>query len=482
MNKHLLMTGILFCLSFPAFAGGILTNTNQSIHFLRNPARDASIEIDAAYTNPAGLAFLPGEGFFFSINNQSAFQKRTITSTFAPFAGFGGEATKTYEGTASVPIIPSVQAAYKTGDWVLSGNIAITGGGGKATFNTGLPSFEAPISLIPSGINQLGQALGALMPGATLAANQYSVDAYMEGSSIIYGAQLGGTYSITDQFSAYGGFRMNFVQNSYVGHLHAIEANPLSNVSSLGTGVMIPVSGYFAGLTQLPGLPDAYKNQLLGLAASTADKNLDCDQSGWGITPIIGVDFKSGKLNIGAKYEFNTHLNVENKTKVDDTGLFKGGVETPHDIPSLLTLGAQYDVIDPVTVSVGYHHFFDSAAKMANDKQKYINGGTNEYLAGVEWRINRLFLVSAGGQITRTGVTDDYQTDLSFALHSSTICIGGAVNVTENIRINIGYLYSFYQDWKRNSSYIVSPDVQLPVTDVFGKTNKTFGVGVDFRF
>ena len=29
-----------------AFAGGILTNTNQSIDFLRNPARDAAIGLD----------------------------------------------------------------------------------------------------------------------------------------------------------------------------------------------------------------------------------------------------------------------------------------------------------------------------------------------------------------------------------------------------------------------------------------------------
>ena len=29
-----------------ALAGGILTNTNQSIDFLRNPARDAAIGLD----------------------------------------------------------------------------------------------------------------------------------------------------------------------------------------------------------------------------------------------------------------------------------------------------------------------------------------------------------------------------------------------------------------------------------------------------
>ena len=93
MIKNLLTASLLLLASGTLFAGGLLTNTNQSVHFLRNPARDASIEIDAAYSNPAGVVFL-SDGFHFSLNNQSAFQTRTITSTFAPFAGNGGNATK----------------------------------------------------------------------------------------------------------------------------------------------------------------------------------------------------------------------------------------------------------------------------------------------------------------------------------------------------------------------------------------------------
>ena len=480
MTKKLLLGAMTLCISLSSWAGGLLTNTNQSVHFLRNPARDASIEVDAAYTNPAGLAHLPGEGFFFSFTNQSAYQTRTITSTFAPFASFGGDATKKFKGTASAPIIPSLQGAYKKGKWVLSGAIAVTGGGGKATFNDGLPSFESEIAVLPSAINQLGQALGGLMPGATLTANQYSVDAYMEGSSMIYGAQLGGTYSINELFSVYAGFRMNIVDNGYIGRLHNIQVNPKSNIPSLGTGIMVPASTYFAGISQMQGLPEAVKNQLLGLSANTADKNLDCSQTGWGVTPIIGVNFKWNKLNIGAKYEFNTSLNVENKTKVDDTGLFSHGVNTPHDIPGLLTLGAQYDVIEPVTVSIGYHHFFDSNAEMANDKQKYIDGGVNEYIAGAEWRIGKMFLISGGGQITRTGVNDDYQTDLSYSLNSWSLCIGGAVNVSESVRINIGYLHTFYDDWTKSTAN--HNTTGLPKTDVYARTNRTFGAGVDFRF
>ncbi|MCI5855401.1 MAG: hypothetical protein MR005_07705, partial [Prevotella sp.] len=66
-------TIMTLCMSFfsSAFAGGLLTNTNQNVTFLRNPARDAAIGIDGVYSNPAGVIFL-GEGFHLSLNIQNA--------------------------------------------------------------------------------------------------------------------------------------------------------------------------------------------------------------------------------------------------------------------------------------------------------------------------------------------------------------------------------------------------------------------------
>ena len=494
-TKKIILTGMA-CLFYVSalFAGGLLTNTNQSVHFLRDPARDASTEIDAAYTNPAGLAKLPEDGLHFSFNNQSAFQTRTITSTFDPFAGFGGDATKVFKGEASAPIIPSLFGAYKKGNWVLSGGIAVTGGGGKATFNQGLPSFEAGLSQLPGVINlvgmgikaQLNQQYPGMFPDASLTANQYKVDAYMEGSSMIYGAQLGGTYKINEMFSAYAGFRLNIVNNGYKGHLRDLMSNPISAglPATLGmnyTGEPINASALIDMAIAAAG-SDAQKVAQLGLLKKASNDGvfLDCSQSGWGVTPIIGFNFNYDKLNVGAKYEFRSALNIENKTKVDDTGMFPDGVNTPSDIPALFTIGAQYEIIPSVKVSAGYHHFFDSGAKMANDKQKYINGGINEYLFGAEWQIDKMFLISAGGQVTRTGVTDPYQADMSFSLSSYSIGFGGAVNVSESVRINIGYFFTNYEDWtKKSDNYAGLP---LPGTDVFSRTNKVFGAGVDFRF
>lgn len=456
MKKNYILLALVSMAASTVFAGGLLTNTNQSVHFLRNPARDASTEIDAVYTNPAGLTFLT-DGIHLSLTNQSAFQTRTITSTFATFAmSNAGNATKKYVGEASAPIIPSFQFAYKRDKVVVSGSFAVTGGGGKAVFNKGLPSFEAPISMLPLLVTSIG-----------IPTTAYSVNGYMEGSQFIFGLQLNGSYKISEALSGALGFRMNMVSNAYTGHLTDIKINPAHSLIN-PTTAMIPATAFFTAAGDVAH------------AAATADKYLECTQSGWGITPIVSLNYHLDHLNLSAKYEFKSDLNVENDTKVDNTGLYADGVNTPNDIPAYLSVGAKYNVCEKWNVSGGYHHFFDSDAKMANNKQQYINGGINEYLLGTEYDVNDLFLVSAGGQITRTGVTDAYQSDMSFSLNSYSVGFGGAVKITPDLRLNIAYFFTNYSDWTKSSdNYNGTP---LAGMDVYSRTNKVFGIGLDYKF
>ncbi len=57
--KSLTLMLALFASSTSIKAGGLLTNTNQALHFLRGLARDGTIGIDGVLFNPAGVAFLP---------------------------------------------------------------------------------------------------------------------------------------------------------------------------------------------------------------------------------------------------------------------------------------------------------------------------------------------------------------------------------------------------------------------------------------
>lgn len=481
MNKKFTFLLTFAFISFlHSYAGGILTNTNQSARFARLFALEASTNTDAAYYNPAGTIKL-SDGFHFSFSNQSAFQERKIKATFPPFAtGVGNDKnpTKDFIGKASAPIIPSFQAVYRVGNWALSGAIGITGGGGKATFNDGLPMFEAPISLLPSVISSKNLAfpnLGSIKP------TTYSMDSHMKGTNYIFGAQLGGAYKINDMFSVYGGFRLNIVHNKYEGYIRDVSMNLFT---ASGNNSMINVSDAINSvITQMgTALPPAKLEELTVLAASTANKELESKQSGWGVAPILGLHFSWEKLNIGVKYEFKTALDVENNTKRDDTGLFKNGVNTAHDIPALFSIGASYQLFESLTINLGYHHFFDKNASMANDKQKALKSGTNEYLFGAEYKINKLFLVSAGGQVTRYGMADGYQSDLSFSVNSYSLGFGGAVNVSEKVQINVGYFFTDYSNFNMNTPVSLAGNKVAEYPTQYTRTNKVFTAGVDFRF
>ena len=520
MRKKLFLTGIALGTFLNMYAGDLVTNTNQNVAFLRNPARDASTEIDAAYTNPAGLAFLEKDGFFLSLNNQSAFQTRTITSNFAPYAGFGGSAVKEFKGKATALVIPHLQAAYKTGKWAFSANIGIVGGGGTLDFSKGLPSFESQVAMLPASLSANG-----------IPATQYALDSRLKGTQIIYGVQLGATYRISDHFSAYLGARASMMESSYNGYIHNIQAN-------VGGGSLVNLNQYFtAASQQAQGVASSLQpiidqgagsltlNQLVemgllqqaqldqmsgglgvdaggllvtqvqsaftqkaatasGVAVQTADKDLDCKQNGFGIAPVISLDYNWNGLNIGVKYEFKAVMDLKNKTVVNTTGLadYNDGEKVPNDIPAMLSVGVKYDIVPGGTISAGYHHFFDSDARMAGDKQKYINGGVNEYLMGVEYRINRFFLVSYGMQFTRQGLTDEYLRDISFDINSASFGFGGAIDITKNIRINLAYLFTNYRDRTKSTDYANTGAFRAGMADVYSRTNKAFGIGLDFKF
>lgn len=475
---------LLMMVSTETFAGGLLTNTNQHVSYLRSIARGASTEIDAAYFNPAGLTLMK-EGFHFSFNGQSIFQTRTINSTFGNeqflgFGGFGEKQTKEYKGEAAVPLLPSLYGVYRRGNWAFSAHFAMTGGGGKATFNNGLGSFESLVAAHMEGLYKK-------IPGTS----NYSLDSFMEGKQLIFGLQMGAAYKINDNFSAYGGIRMNYVNNGYYGYIRNISAN-------LGGGKMVALNPYFtevaaqyeAGAVLAEAAGDSEKATELRaqaaaatqVAKSSEDIELDSSQSGWGVTPILGVNFNWKKLNVGVKYEFNTRLNVENKTKGKGLGaqLFPDGVNTPHDIPSLLSVGASYQLIPTVKAAVSYHHFFDTHAKMANNRQNHINKGTNEYMAGIEWDVCDWAQISTGIQRTVYDVSDDYQNDMSFAVSSNSYGVGAGFMLAKNLKLNVAYFWTNYGSYTKESTNYNGTG--LPGSDVYTRKNKVFGVGLDYSF
>ena len=495
-------------ISFPVFAGGILTNTNQSVHFLRNPARDAAIGLDGVYTNPAGVIFL-NEGLHIGFNWQYARQTRTIMTTNPDFAlGMrnDGKTIKEFEGKAVAPIIPSLQAAYNKDRWSFQASFAVTGGGGKCEFSNGIGSFESAVAAIASSLQPLG-------------ATGYDVDGYMRGKQYYFGFTLGAAYKVTENLSVYGGARLLYGTASYKANLSNIMVNTAAGAVPFGTfldnanariagGIMQYTEGIAqleAGIAQYKAagvpVPETLTTQLAQAQAAKAQLegtqtslqtletyregvSLMSDQTGVGIAPIVGVDYKTGAFNFAAKYEFKTRMRMKNSSTVKEAhqiaavNKYRDGSSVPEDQPALLSVGAQWSILPTVRVGAGYHLFFDKSAHWYNHEEKKLDGNTWELNGGVEWDVTDKLQVSGGLQKTNYGLSDEYMNDMSFVVSSYTFGLGVGYQISDKVKVNAAYFQTNYDTYKQDVAPVVT---NHSTHNDYTRTNKVVGVGVEIK-
>lgn len=435
MVKQLFTATAFLALSNVALAGGFLTNTNQSASFLRMPAQEGVISVEGAYYNPAGVGFL-NNGWHFAFNWQSAYQKRNATSTFGPYAlgvDNNGATTKLFQGKASAPVIPSIDLAFVKNRWFGSFHFGLTGGGGKANYAHGLGTFESTISTIPTIINAMG------LP--TMKIDGYDFDSYMHGRQYHFGAQFGAGYRVTDNFSVSAGARIVYATANYTGFVNDIQYR---------------LNGTMMRASQIPVL------QNIPLLAEGI--NLEAKQKGWGVTPILGINWKiNDQWNIGAKYEFKTRLRLNTTSNVtpnstsynvESLAKFRDNTKMDNDIPAIAALGVQYSPTSRLRLNLASHIYFDKQATQHNNDQEKLAGNSWEILAGAEYDINDRWTASIGGQRTDYGLGKNslYISDMSFNTDSYSLALGVKFKVNDRISINASYFKTFYNAYKRTAN------------------------------
>lgn len=460
--KRLFTSIALASLAVVSFAGGLLTNTNQSASFVRNPARYASLSTDAIYFNPAGTAFF-NEGWSFSANWQMIWQQRDAIDLTN---------NKKYDGKVYVPCMPTLFAAYKTGDWTFSGFFGMPGGGGKAEFDGGLPSFDRMAG------GMFSTAFNAAFNSTIDAMNNNPEDPYVskglkyanggieatagsqfESTQYLFALQLGAAYQINDNLSAYAGVRANYISNNYTGKIFGEFVS--------GTVNVVAPNGAVVGSQTVP----VGNQQVL---------DVELDQSGIAFAPIIGLDYKIGNFNFATKYEFRAVTTIENETK-DPTGMigatlpgFADGNTLRADAPAILTLAGSWQIIPRLQVMAGWNYYFDKDAKieslMGGDNMKKLSRNTIEYLCGAEFKVTDKFLVSAGIQYSNFGINDNYTSDLGFINDSFMTGVGGKYSISEKVDINFGYCYANY-----------APDNNKVSMTRYERKTHNATIGVDFR-
>lgn len=528
-----------FLITGTAFAGGLLTNTNQSAQFVRMLSRNASTDLDAVYFNPAGLTQLK-DGFYFSLHNQTIFQTKTITSEFGQNSNPQMPLLyDKYSGDVKAPVFPSAFAVYKKNNWAFSAGFGPNAGGGSAKYDHGLPSFEKQIArIVPklSGLSALGYPV-----------NSYSVDISFEGTSVFWGIQGGATYKVNKAISVYLGARYVPAVNTYNGSIANIKLGPASalqngqtyltsaaaaaTVKSQATGAaatnlqklvaagagtftlaQVQGAGYItadqrtqfeAGLQQL-GLTAAQISAmnvttaqttfatssayLAGTAATLnatapglADKNVDVKQTGGGVTPIIGLDIHLDKLNIGLKYEHMTIIGLTNKTVVDGTGLFPDGQKTNNDIPAIIAGGADYQVTDKLKVSGSFNVYMDKNVNWGKNvylEERTIDKNYVELAFGAEYKLSDKFAISAGYMNSNTGVSEQYQSDFSYSNDSYTTGLGFQWNLNEKLVLDAGMMLTTYKD---DTKTFTEAAPFGTYTETYAKDTFTIGFGIAYK-
>ena len=117
---------------------------------------------------------------------------------------------------------------------------------------------------------------------------------------------------------------------------------------------------------------------------------------------------------------------------------------------------------------------------MAGDRQKELEHGTHEFLAGIEYDINDKFTISCGGQRTDYGLSDGYQQNTSFACDSYSVGLGGAWNINDKMRLNVSYFCSLYSDYSKTQDKY--QELPFSGTDTYSRTNHVIGIGLDYKF
>lgn len=544
MKKIAVLISGAFLVMNTAFAGGILTNTNQSAQFVRMLSRNASTDLDAVYFNPAGLTQLKN-GFYFGLHNQSITQTKTVNSEFLYLHN------AEYIGDVKAPVFPTAFAVYKIDNWAFSAGFGPNGGGGSATFDKGLPSFEKQISsMVPSlsGLSALGYPVA-----------DYGVDISFKGTSVFWGIQLGATYKINDVLSVYGGARYMPSVNTYTGSISNIQIGPVGGLQNAQT-YLTAASATASGMAQLTaqgaaslqpiidngggtyttaqlegaGMITATQRaqiegglQQLGLSAAQiaaisisaaqstysgasaqltgtanslnaiipglGDKNVDTKQTGAGITPIIGFDIHLDKLNIGVKYEHQTTLILTNKPSADDNYSDKLFPEKfGNDVPAIISVGADYKLTDALKISGSFTSYMDKWVGWGNNvygQHRSIDKNYMELAFGAEYQLNKKFAISAGYLNSNTGVSEAYQSDFSYANDSYTAGLGFQWNINEKLVLDAGMMLTTYKDFTKTfdstGQYDTSNTALITnfgsYKETYGKDTFTFAFGIGYK-
>jgi long-chain fatty acid transport protein len=450
-------TAIVGCLCVSAWS----LNKNQSIEFSQDLNRNASTDADAAFHNPAGLAFLPTDGLYLGGGNQFIAQDRAIGEA-NPLLQSQGRSE--YQGTIQVPLFPTVHAAYKTGDLTFFAHGGPLGGGGEGVYDQGLPKFDNLILGFANGVaaqvkaavdtgyqRQLAAAglAGMHVTNNATATLQYQRDLSFTGNEMTLGGTVGAAYKVLPNLAVSGAYRLSYARNAYQG---------TARVKSLGVAYQGSQGAAPAGISggSIDTLLTAQTNHVLD--SLWRDVEVDVVGTGMAHGAVVGLDFMPTEdWNFGVRFEWNGQMELENKTatlKAPDALLpylapYADGARAKITEPMVLAGGVAWNGIKDLTLQSSWTYGFDEMVDHDGKEADYHNslfaglGARYQMTRRIEGAVGYAYDWAFKGDAAR----DEIDPDIPFHF----VAVGCKVQATPRLKVHAGAMTGFGKDRKGTS-------------------------------
>lgn len=466
---------------------GILSN--HSTEYVRTLNRNTSTDPDAAFYNPAGLAFMQGNGLHISFSSQTYYVKKTHTMDFYALHKLDSEPepvtpehkqewfrdclTDEYLAELTAPVLPGFDIIWKQNSWAAFLDIAVMQAAIDMTYNDGLAVMDWG--------NLLSEETNITSDTHII---QYTRNAKAIRNEMYTGITVGGAYEIFNWLSAGGGIRIihaqgnmkvkmsniNYIENDGSGDnpVYPAESEVRWDIETETEGFGI---GYIAG-THIKGEPVAAI--LKGLEASFRleyypDMKLKKETKKF-IAPTL-IE-QSGKLNI-----------FKDGSKGKDMTYEKGNGSSTLKItyPTTLNFGLSYLLFDRINLLSSAQISLRNKRDLDGREKDYDTG--YQYGGGAEFILNPQVTLSAGYLYNDFGIKPDKRTEADPLLNSHQVGAGACFHVNGSIDVNVGGFYQVFIPATAYSTEYVNvsePTVSYLKKD-FDETRYSVSIGITYR-
>jgi len=502
---------------------------NHSAEYVRTLNRNASIDADAAFYNPAGLVFTEKTGLYVMFSSQTYYKKRLHSMDYTGLnvegyttgfqhtlnsqAGFLTNRTvgsidgnNSYYAEVTAPILPDLSVAYhgntKGHEWATYLHVGVMQAAPDFTYPKGL-------AVVDWGNLAVAETLYHVSGGTDpLTSYTYEVNNAVRTEYFV-GATIGAAYKIVEWLSAGLGLRYIYAtgaQSITVRDPHFTTANHSGFETTLNTDTN-------AGLS---------------------DWKINTEYTGHGFGLITSVDFRPvDKLFIAFRHEYYAPMTAAKKTNkfmaptnIEGSGqldIFKDGSgNTMEDgrgyygargsrkliltYPQSLSFGLSYNIIRQLRFEVSGDMYFRPYVKMNKNYKvvDYILGGPTPvpvyessnreddfnigYRVGgcLEYAPIECWKISVGYAYNDPGIKKSARSEVDPLLTSHTVGLGFGFVASDRLAISVGGYYCIFNpETIKSVVKTVSPSdtvVYHAIEKELGEKIFSIGIGITYRF